>query len=238
MVPAAMARLPGAAQPALGARWPRPPSALAGPARPRCSPPARSARPWWLAVARGPASPHPGARRRSPRLGAQPWRPRCPCPARLPLPRVSAGRPWRARARPSLAALAQPGVAPARRCAAVEPLPRAPACALRRSARRGRARPCPVRSCSLRLGAAWPWRGHGARSRCGLGGARGASARPVQRAVPPASSPHPRLAVVSLGPGVCAARSRHVSAALRARARVVHGALARLAVPLTRLSTP
>jgi hypothetical protein len=92
MVPAAMARLPGAAQPALGARWPRPPSALAGPARPRCSPPARSARPWWLAVARGPASPHPGARRRSPRLGAQPWRPRCPCPAR-PGPPFPASRP-------------------------------------------------------------------------------------------------------------------------------------------------
>jgi hypothetical protein len=31
-------------------------------------------------------------------------------------------------------------------------------------------------------------------------GARGAPARPVQRVVPPASSPHPRLAAVALGP--------------------------------------
>jgi hypothetical protein len=41
-----------------------------------------------------------------------------------------------------------------------------------------------------------------------------------------------------LGPGVCATRSRRVSAVVRVRARVVHGALARLAVPLARLSTP
>jgi hypothetical protein len=97
---------------------------------------------------------------------------------------------------------------------------------------RGLASPRPARSRGLRLGVAWPWHGHGARSRRGLGGARGAPARPVQRAVPPASSPHPRLAVVSLGSGVCATRSRHVSTALRTTL------LAWLAVPLTCLSTP
>jgi hypothetical protein len=46
------------------------------------------------------------------------------------------------------------------------------------------------------------------------------------------------VARARLGPGVCATRSRRVSAALSVRARMVHGALARLAVPLTRLSTP
>jgi hypothetical protein len=64
----------------------------------------------------------------------------------------------------------------------------------------------------------------------GLGGARGAPARPVQRAVPPTSSPHPRLAVVALGLaspsrpaptqcGACAARPQHVHDSFATRQR-------------------
>eukprot|EP00267_Zea_mays_P046237 XP_020398594.1 uncharacterized protein LOC109941788 [Zea mays] len=157
-----------------------------------------------------------------------PARPRWRSPG-LARPRLAGARPWTPSC-PRLHAVAF-GPAPS-------PLPAARPRPTRRPARRGCASPCPARSRGLRLGAAWLWRGHGARSRRGLGGARRAPTRPVQHAVPPASSPHPRLAVVSLGPGVCATRLRHVSAALRARARVVHGALAWLAVPLTRLSTP
>jgi len=48
----------------------------------------------------------------------------------------------------------------------------------------------------------------------------------------------PCVARARLGPGVCATRSRHVSAALRVRARVVHGALAWLVVPATQRIAP
>jgi hypothetical protein len=67
-----------------------------------------------------------------------------------------------------------------------------------------------------------------------------ASARPraVGLGMAPLSSVACNAARAQLGPGVCATRSRRVSAAVRVRARVVHGALARLAVPLARLSTP
>jgi hypothetical protein len=175
--------------------------ALGAPTHPRPRPPA--ARP-----ARSACGPVPGARRRS--LGsacghggrgarARP-RPRLPFPASRPV------GPRRARARPSPAAFAR---------RAVQPPPRGSA-----SPRPARSRP-PLPGALARLGAAWPWRGHGARSRRGLGVPRGAPARPMQRVVPPASSPHPRFAAVALGPDVCATRSRRVSAALRARARVV-----------------
>jgi hypothetical protein len=113
------------------------------------------------------------------------------------------------------------------------------------------------------------------RSRRGLGGARGAPARPVharcpRRArrtrgsrpwrlgparlgVPRPYAARPRPGVASnravvmplrsaaralLGPGVCATCSRHVSAALRVRTRVAHGALARLVVPSARRIAP
>jgi hypothetical protein len=134
-----------------------------------------------------------------------------------PVPVPGPGSPSPRLGRPALGAPAP--ARPQRRSLgpASSPLP----VARPRPAQRGRARPCSARSRGLRLGAAWPWRCHGARSRCGLGGARGAPARPVQRAVPPASLPHPRFTAVALGPGVCVTRSRRVSAALRARARVV-----------------
>jgi hypothetical protein len=96
-----------------------------------------------------------------------------------------------------------------------------------------------------------------------------APARPVQRAVPPASSSHPRLAAVAFSPaslarpplrsaasahaavvplrsaaraqlglGLCVTRSRCVGAAMRVRARAVHGALAWLALPSARRIAP
>jgi hypothetical protein len=67
------------------------------------------------------------------------------------------------------------------------------------------------------------------------------SARPTLRSAALARAavvPLRSAARARLGPSVCATRSRRVSAALRVRARMVHGALARLAVPLMRLSTP
>eukprot|EP00267_Zea_mays_P054359 XP_020407589.1 vegetative cell wall protein gp1-like [Zea mays] len=116
-----------------------------------------------------------------------------------PVPVPGPGSPSPRLGRPALGAPAP--ARPQRRSLgpASSPLP----VARPRPAQRGRARPCSARSRGLRLGAAWPWRCHGARSRCGLGGARGAPARPVQRAVPPASLPHPRFTAVALGPGVC-----------------------------------
>jgi hypothetical protein len=48
----------------------------------------------------------------------------------------------------------------------------------------------------------------------------------------------PYVARARFGPGVCATRSRHVSAALRVRSRVVHGAFAWLVVPATQCIAP
>jgi hypothetical protein len=185
------------APPALGAR---PLASSLGPCPTR--PP--RARPGRGALASSPAHPRrprppalapPHAWRRSVRHDPRPRRSR-PVPAAQPrlsparLPAHPRGGPAlaRGRARPWRPWRAQPppcgSVSPARRPARPRPCP---ACS-------------PARSRGLRFGAAWPWHGHGARSQCGLGGARGAPARPVQRAVPPASSPHPRFAAVALGP--------------------------------------
>jgi hypothetical protein len=67
-----------------------------------------------------------------------------------------------------------------------------------------------------------------------------ASARPhaVGLSMAPLLPTVRNAARAQLGPGVCATRSRRVNAAVRVRARVVHGVLAWLAVPLARLSTP
>jgi hypothetical protein len=62
--------------------------------------------------------------------------------------------------------------------------------------------------------------------------------RAVGLGMAPLSPAARKAARAQIGPGVCSTRSRRVSAAVRVRARVVHGALARLVVPLARLSTP
>jgi hypothetical protein len=237
METAAMARLPGV---------PRPPSMLAplaramrtrprspARARPRLPVARRPRRPFpgvlpGAAMARWPGAPRPaqcglapdaptrprprpprgvprplGARPRSrcaatlPRLGVRPWWSRCPCSAPAPLPRVSAGRPS-ARSRPPVLG----GV---------------------RSAR------CPAPSPRLGLvspGAVAPTPARRARAACGSA-QRGHGVASMVRAVPPVSSPYLRFTAVALGPGVCATRSRRVSAALRARARVVRSWCAR-----------
>jgi hypothetical protein len=236
---------PGA-PPALGAR---PPASSLGPYQTR--PPSRllpRARPGRGALASPPARPGPTLHAAV--LG--PARPRSP-PARLPArprggPALARGRarPWR--------------VAVARQA----PLPTARP----RLARRSRARLCPTRSprpipCSVRLpapvrsparsrglwlGAAWPWRGHGAHSRHGLGSARAAptpGTASVVRAEPrrgPCSARCPRRARRTRGsrlwrsarcpwlPRLCAVRPRPGAASasavvvpLRSTARVQLG---------------
>jgi hypothetical protein len=169
---AAMAPVPSAA------RWPR--------SRPRRSPPRRahSARRGFSMSSPPRALPArcPGSARSS--LGS-PGTACPPCsamargrgaPSSAPLPAVRCARPRPALTRPP--PRARPPRRPARGCPA------------RLTARHG-ARPSP----------AWPrWCSRSPGPRRGLGGARGAPTRPVQRAVPPASSPHPRLTAVALGP--------------------------------------
>jgi hypothetical protein len=242
---------------------------------------------------RGPGVPPAlGARRRSPRLGSARGHGSHGARARprLPLPRFSAsdGRPWRGRARPSSAHLPLPGALPPP-CPLLGVLAGALVChAARRSmavarpwrpspARRGALTPArPRRALPLRLARpgslpAAARRGSlpgtaPARPRRGLGGARGAPAQPVQRAVPPSSSPHPRLARPCLvsrlapaqrGPGAASARAVVVPLRSAARAQLgpgvcatrqcglartcsrgARGALARLVVPSARSSIP
>jgi hypothetical protein len=218
-----MARRPGVVPPALASQRDPPPSALAGPPvpsgpappdkPPRVRPRARP-RPWRLVVARGPASPRPAHSPPRGPAGSPPPLSR-PCPARghggaAPVP--GPGKP--ARGRGTLA----PGVP-------VQPLP---ALGARLRARAARPRwPRPRRGSLASPRSVWrppraahrPWRGPVRRPwRLGptrLGVPRPCAARPR----PGAASACAARAL--LGPGMCATRSRHVSAALRVRARVV-----------------
>eukprot|EP00267_Zea_mays_P046926 XP_020399344.1 proline-rich protein 2-like [Zea mays] len=235
-----------------------PPGALPSP-RPGGVPPPLSPVPSPGSSARGRGTPAPGVPAQ-PGHGGPARRAPLPAARRRPRPPLSPvpgpGSPAHGRGTPAPGVPAQPGhdgpaLAVVRGPASPRPVRRPP--------RRGS---LPSAACSP------------ARPRRGLGGARGAPARPVHARCPRRarrtrgswpwrSARRPRLARPSaarpwpgaasacaavvplrsaerarLGPGVCATRSRCVSAALRVRARMVHGALARLAVPLTRLSTP
>jgi hypothetical protein len=205
------------------------------------------------AVRRDLGSLHRPARPRPPpasRLGPSSWRPG----AAPPSPGVPVWPcPPPASPTPSPSSLWRPGAAPARRRAAVAPpspaTPHSPPARPRRVAprgpapvahRRGGPRPRPARRGALlaQLARLWrdpvrrPWRLGPAR----LGVPRPCAARPQPGSASARAVVVPLRSAVRalLGPGVCATRSRHVSAALRVRARVAHGALARLGVPSAR----
>jgi hypothetical protein len=195
------------------------------------------ARPWRVAVAR--QAPLPTAR---PRLARRSRARLCPTRSPRPIPcsvrlpalarspacsrglRLGAAWPWCDHGAHSRRSLGGARAAPAPGTASV----------VRAEPRRG---PC----------SAWCPR----RARRTRGSRLWRSARRPQLARPCAARPRPGAASASaamvplrsaacaqLGPGVCATRSRLVSAALRVRARMVHGALAWLAVPSTRRVAP
>eukprot|EP00267_Zea_mays_P053446 XP_020406574.1 uncharacterized protein LOC109945169 [Zea mays] len=238
MASVAMARRPGAAPP-------RPTTPPFAPVR-RCSAPAvaasrrgpdglprpspRRGQPWRRGEPRprARAPSQPSARRPRPLSMPRPPRPRPPVPLARSRPRARDGalaRPWPWRGGPTRPRLA-------RRRPARPPRPvmarRPAASAVRAEPRRG---PCT----------------HGAPGElaapaaCGHGGSVPpalACPAPAQRGPGPtqlqlARPWCPCVARARFGPGVCATRSRHVSAALRVRARVVHGAFAWLVVPAT-----
>jgi hypothetical protein len=105
------------------------------------------------------------------------------------------------------------------------------------------ARPRPTQRGALPAQLARPWHGPVRRpwrlgpARLGVSRPYAAWPRPGAASVRATVVPLRSAARALLGPGVCATRSRYVSAAFRVRARMVHGALARITVPLTRLST-
>jgi hypothetical protein len=189
---------------------------------------------------RGPAASPPPASLARARRAAMAARSPCPAPARrratvVPPPSASPRSPAAA-ASPSPWCAARPRPA---RCGA---LPGA-ACSPARPRRGlGGARGAPTRPVHARCPR---------RARRTRGSRPWCSARCPRFARPCAARPRPgaalaRAAVVPLrsaarallGPGVCATRSRRVSAALRVRARVAHGALARLTVPSARRIAP
>jgi hypothetical protein len=175
-----------------------------------------------------PIQPPPPSRRLSVPPGALPF----------PRPAMAARRGGSASSRPARCpprVLARPRRAP--RCAPLARPWRGPVC---RPWRLGLARPAPRLALApprdvparrgLELGPACLWRT----------ALSSASARPcaVGLGMAPLSLAARNAARAQLGPGVCTIRSRRVNAVVRVRARVVHGASARLAVPLARWSTP
>eukprot|EP00267_Zea_mays_P053279 XP_020406392.1 vegetative cell wall protein gp1-like [Zea mays] len=216
---------------------------------PACSPVQAVARPGSPAMALAPARPvrpgpwHPDSPRPppspAPHGGAAATCPTCPArsPAPSPAPRLAPTvaaqprQPWGAAG----LALAPPARPPSRPVPAPLAVVAQPWCGRglamarpRQPAHLGVPHPCPARP--RRAIPACLWRA----------ALSSASVRPRAGGLGmvPLSSAARNAARAQLGPGVCADHSRHVSAALRARARVVHGALAWLAVPLARSSTP
>ena len=188
---------------------------------PARAPPA-SPRPAGLARSRCPALPGQGRRSRSPARGPVPATARSPARGhgavarRGPVSPVGArralpGRSWHGDLRP-------------RQCV--------------RSPGAARARTVPPASSPHPRLAAPAARGHGGSVppalACPAPAQRGPGPTQLQLARPWC----PCVARARFGPGVCATRSRHVSAALRVRARVVHGAFAWLVVPATQRITP